>query len=243
MPGKAAFLALFLLLATGSAREALSQAAGACPTPTGPPAVAVDLRFREPEIVHSVASVDFEPTGAPLPAGHREVGQARLGSRIDFDIQVASGRDHEGRLCYLLRRIRVAIEARPMVHVGREFPVGSCPYRVIMAHEARHIAIHRDVLGRLAQAIEQKLPSAPTLLGRGRARDATAVKADVEARVMAEIGRIKAPLQAEADRRNAALDSRENYRAEVAKCAPAEWQGATAKARSHARDFAPEPPR
>ncbi|HWJ94624.1 MAG TPA: hypothetical protein VNT33_07855 [Telluria sp.] len=55
-------------------------------------------------------------------------------------------------------RIVVELSYQPIdVYVAREFNLYSCPYRVVYAHEMKHVAIYREALPTLQQKVEQKL--------------------------------------------------------------------------------------
>lgn len=45
------------------------------------------------------------------------------------------------------------IKTEPVIYVAREFPVDSCAYRVVLAHERQHYLYDREVLGALAREI------------------------------------------------------------------------------------------
>ncbi len=79
---------------------------------------------------------------------------------------------HNGQVCAMPTRIRVSLSlGRIDVYLARELRRGSCPYRVTLAHENRHVAYHRRGLRRLAALLRRELrTSAERLHGKGTDR-------------------------------------------------------------------------
>ncbi len=77
-----------------------------------------------------------------------------------------------GQVCATPTRIRISLSlGRIEVYLARELRRGSCPYRITLAHENRHVAYHRRGLRRLAALLRRELStSAEHLHGKGTDR-------------------------------------------------------------------------
>lgn len=82
--------------------------------------------------------------------------------------------EHSGYEC-IAPRIEARLTYLPVVvYVSREFPVGSCAYREVLAHEMRHLEIYQHFLPkaeqRVREALEQRFDGRPLYAPIGKAQ-------------------------------------------------------------------------
>ncbi len=127
------------------------------------------------------------------------------------------------RGCYALSRLVVNIVAGPVrIFVASELDPGSCPYRVTLSHEDKHVEVFREAAENLLAELEndmrvpsmrQAIPAETIQVAVERFRQAINVL----------VGDARRRVDAEPTRQNGALDTRSAYRAEQDKCPMREW--------------------
>lgn len=125
-----------------------------------------------------------------------------------------------GRFCMALKEVNASWRlSRLDVDIVREQPPGSCPYRVVMEHENRHVAYAQSLFVSHAENIQARLvqlvgENRPLLLNMPLAQ----AKIVFRDRLMAGMQPVLAAFDQALARANAAIDTPENYRLETAKC-------------------------
>ena len=183
------------------------------------------------ELILDVGKVtyDFTQSSEKLAVMRREAGdgdpagrqagmtRTRLGYEIHADIHV---RGNPGAFCGHLQHVRVSVGWREIeVFVNRRYGESSCAHRATLAHENEHVLAHRaalrDAEPELGTRIGAAAATAPTL----RAATVEEVRAAHLQRLEAVLKELAAAINRDAERRNAALDTAENYRVVSKRCA------------------------
>ncbi len=183
---------------------------------TQPPQVVVTVDAGEIAYIHDRNRKGIAALGNMGPA--RLINglshfQARRNTRYAYRL-VQQG----GRICAMPTRIDISLSlGRIDVYLARELRRGSCAYRVTLAHENRHVAIHRRGQERLAALLRRALSaSAARLHGSGsNRRQAGAALGRAIERVIAPLAARTAAITAAFDRD---LDSPATRRQEARRC-------------------------
>jgi hypothetical protein len=212
-------IVLALLLTTVAARAA------DCPV-TSPADLSAGIEWQEPQLVHDQPS-DALPAsrrgGAGFPgANRRKLGSTESSLLVRTRLVVSELAADRG--CYALSRLVVNIVAGPVrIFVASELDPESCPYRVTLAHEEKHLAVFRDAAEDLLAELEQDM-RAPSLRQSIAAEDIQVAVERFRQAVNIVVGDARRRVDAEATRRNGALDTRSAYRAEQDKCPMRDWR-------------------
>lgn len=131
------------------------------------------------------------------------LGLTHTDARIDIRAGGRLLQDRASGYECIAPRIEVSLTYLPIVvYVSREFPVGTCSYREVMAHEMRHLKTYQDFL-----------PQAETRVRAALARRFAGKP------LYARIGQAQAALQREIDRSWMPFIKREMARVEVLQAA------------------------
>lgn len=215
------FAIAVLLLSAGLA----GRADAACGS-AAPPDISVTAATPDATVSHALSSDEIpkvmrkhNPHGSH--SAIRQVGATAFTLNLERRLAVATlpGRSD----CFRLSGLEISLEIVKLdVYVARELKPGSCPYRVTMAHEQRHVAIYRGGVGELRTELEAVLRRSALLgpipakdINQAMSRYVTAVDT-----VVADARRKKNEAMARA---NGLLDTPASYRAEHAKCPAREW--------------------
>lgn len=110
------------------------------------------------------------------------------------------------------------------VYVSDQYPEGSCPYRVILAHENRHVAINQRVLAKYVVLMRRALLKDRTIPTRDRPLEAYSFEGGQKV-IADRVERVIQPLydryKNEVIRENHKIDTPASYRRTQAKCS--EW--------------------
>lgn len=122
-----------------------------------------------------------------------------------------------GSNCIWLRTIEIKLAVPEVtVYVASEYQPGNCEYNAVLAHENEHVRINAEVMTVRARTLEMALKGAVGKLAP------LVSKLEPQAAVEKELGglvqRNLAELNAERDRRNAAIDSDHSYGTVARKC-------------------------
>jgi hypothetical protein len=124
-----------------------------------------------------------------------------------------------GGTCVYLEKVIATFGLRDItVHVAAEFQPGTCEYKTVLDHENQHVAINKGVLQEVAPQVRLSLER---LLGEERPMFST----DPERATRVLLDQLTQGMQpmvdgfeSELDRRNAGIDTTQNYEATAALC-------------------------
>ena len=126
--------------------------------PNAPYDVNVTIKFPTPRIDHSRSIAQL---GKISGLGHNTRALGLM--KPDFVIETrprAQGLPVGDKFCFWITGFDVNLRYRRLdVFVAKEYPVGSCPYRVILAHEREHVRVARKNLEEYAPRIRRALTS------------------------------------------------------------------------------------
>jgi hypothetical protein len=212
-------------LAAGLVLGAASAEAASCPVSDRPVSVDLTTRFDTARVDHTKSREDidrlFQETHgrATIPMNGGAVGLTVTRSEFRFNARTRISPQRDGTYCVYLRTVEAQMnQVNTVVYINRDYPKGSCNYRVTYEHEKMHVGVYyftqKDYAPRVKHALERLVrsvnPRAASSLEAARSLHAKAINAGI-ADLLAE-------LEAERRRRNAALDTPENYARERAKC-------------------------
>lgn len=104
------------------------------------------------------------------------------------------------------------IDPSPYFWVAEELPSGSCIEMELIAHENKHVAVYREVYGAFpSQAyglVQAAIADYPTLMNQG---GAVLLRSTIENRINGALAPLLGRLADEANARNRAIDSFEEY--------------------------------
>ena len=91
--------------------------------------------------------------------GFRVLGMTEIdvqsGMRLEF-----KGQPTQGVLCVQVTKVTASFGLqRHYVHVPREYPRGSCQYKVVMRHEMAHVDVNRRTVRKYAEILKNELRS------------------------------------------------------------------------------------
>lgn len=199
--------------------------AQSCPGRDRPVEVTLDAPFEPARVNHSlpIERIDalFRQTNgdATVRGAERAVGLTRTSSEFRFETRTEAFQRADGRFCVYLRRLDARLaQVDTTIYVAREYPRDSCNYSVIYEHEKIHVGIyyftHQDYAERLQALLRRLVQGVNPRIVNTRAEARRAHAQAIEAGVA---GLLDA-MEAERKRKNAALDSPQNYARERAKC-------------------------
>ena len=134
--------------------------------------------FPQPRINHSLSIAQL---GKLSGLGHntRTLGLMKPDLIIETRPR-AQGLKVGDKFCFWITGFDVNLRYRRVdVFVAKEYPVGSCPYRAILAHEREHVRVSKRNLEEYAPRIRQALTSLLIPTGRDPALVASAAEARV----------------------------------------------------------------
>ena len=206
--------------------------APAAPAPAVPPPAAPDLYnlVLRPGAVPSTPDHSASSPGPGGAAANRAgYTSATLGAHAnaDWDNLPANA---SGQIGLFVTRVNVEYTLDPItVAVSSDYAVGSCPYRVTLAHELEHAAAYLRIFTAARDSLRAALVAVPTptrAAPRWVAPAAAGAEQDAWAAAFrAAVGRHRASVRAEMDADRDRRDAPSSYAAVYARCPAGEWQG------------------
>lgn len=125
-----------------------------------------------------------------------------------------------GRYCAVLTQANLFIGFKDIdVYVSNKYPQGSCEYNSILNHENTHVSIFRDTLYNHSSGIERALRQNAPKIGAVYLRSANGAANKIQQLLDAKIRPLFTRLDQDLSKRNARIDTKENYRREQSLCA------------------------
>ena len=214
--------ALAAVLVLAQASSALARDCPVVPVPD----FSASIDWLEPELIENVASDDLPASGngrRGFPgADRRKLGSTESSLLVRTSLIVSELDADRG--CFALSELDVQIVAGPVkVYVASELDSDSCPYRVTLAHEDRHVEVFRDAADALLDQLQGDM-AAPSLRQSIPGKDIKVAVEIFSQAINVVVGDARRKVDAQAKRRNAALDTRSSYRAEQDKCPIRDWR-------------------
>lgn len=194
-----------------------------CVAPRNLPPLQIDIQVRQPVIVYHH---DVDLFGLPKLKNHSErpppgqviLGLTMINRQMAAQYQVASVRLADGRVCIWVGRIDAVLGSPQMnVYVAEEYAPDTCEYRVVLDHENTHVRFNLETLRDWAPTIKAALVEAarrkfPAIFPRPPS------EADLNDYLLANMEDTFQLMGEDMARRNATIDTPENYRRTAALC-------------------------
>ncbi|WP_051340222.1 hypothetical protein [Azospirillum halopraeferens] len=208
-----------------------SAAAAACWLAAAAPAVAQAdgcPAFERPQVSVSLTNAplrrDFTrtiqqlariPGRAPGPAGSGSghiLGLAHAVFQQTYDIAVSYGQLGDGAYCGALASVSVTFGTQErVVYVARELPRGSCIHREVLDHEMQHVAVDDALMEEYLAIIRRRVAAVAAQTGTVRSRSRQQVMTTLRRPIDAEMRTILDEFTRERDRRQAGVDTVDEY--------------------------------
>lgn len=203
------------LISIAAAFTFLASAGAAAQCPLEPGSVVTSIEKMPVSIVYHFDRNTQEITrlGGTVPAsgGYRNIGLTIPKVNYRLSVQGSVAQAGGAWYCAVLTKGTVTLSVPSLdVYVTNEYRQGSCLHQAVLTHELKHVAILRDTLEELSDAMAGVLANATTLAGVGTGRTRDAALNELKDRVQAHLKPLFGAWKAEYDRRSAALDQAES---------------------------------
>jgi hypothetical protein len=152
------FLTLALSVAQGPWLSAPAKAEDSCAEETGERYRAeVEIDTPRPRLDHSRYRAEL--TQGFHGGGGRILGVHASGIRVTYAADFAT-EPYDSGYCFWVRSVKVRLSYQaPDIYIAKNYPVGSCQYQAILAHELTHEAVARKVMKLYAPRFDEALIS------------------------------------------------------------------------------------
>ncbi|AWU93377.1 hypothetical protein [Azospirillum ramasamyi] len=204
-----------LLAALPTASPAAAQSNGCSGFPTTKLVLDSVLAPIQRDDAPTIAQLTRLPGRTPGPAGSAGghvlgLTQARYGEQSQISALFKQMGD--GTYCAAASTVTISFGFQQrIVHVASEIPANSCLHGEVLAHEMRHVAVDeallREMMPQIRSSLEQVVDGMAPVRSRSQAQAMAAIRRPLESamrRIMREFGR-------ERDRRQAQVDTVEEY--------------------------------
>jgi hypothetical protein len=180
----------------------------------------------QPLYFHNLSTAQIEGLQTSVKFTSRNLQEPGLTSAeqsLDTSYQCgALENTHTHRLCVWADSVEVDFSYTKMdVYISSQYPEGSCPYRVILAHENQHVAINQRVLKKYLALMKRAIRRDRSIPTKDRPILAGSFKEGQDI-IAARIARIIQPLYGRYKREvlgeNRKIDTMRNYRRIQAQC-------------------------
>jgi hypothetical protein len=126
-------------------------------------------------------------------------------------------------MCFSYSNIEIDIDLQPVIFIASEWPEGACR-NAILEHEQKHIRVDREVMNEFAQKIGASVQQAVDAIGAVgpvNAAQADQTREFMKQHIQSAVQSLELPLYTEMRRRQADVDSLEEYQRVGGICGPA----------------------
>jgi hypothetical protein len=152
--------------------------------PNAPYDINVKIEFPEPRIDHTHSIAEL---GKISGLGHNVRALGLMKPELVIETRPRARLLPVGDMfCFWITRFDVSLRYRSVdVFVAKEYPVGSCPYNAILAHEREHVGVSRRNLKKFAPRVRRTLTSLRIPTGKAPAMVVSAKQARKEVKAIA----------------------------------------------------------
>ena len=222
--GRSGIRLLVLLVLAEMVLAAAPALANSCGPPPEKPSYELELQPGEPDYDHShnargIKAIVDKRQGYVAGNGHLHLGLSLAELFLSYETELFFWEPQGVGYCVALKQAKVTVGYnRARVLINRDYPEGSCEYDVIRTHEEAHVRINQEILAeyepQFHTALKRLLKNRKTIFKtRKKGAEAAYIKA-----VKRALKPVMDALSAERDRRQARLDTPENYLRERQKC-------------------------
>jgi len=215
-------LALVLGLAAAIGSSA-AWAQATCPVPRNLPPLQIDVKVVEPNVTyhHDVDLFGLQKVGHVSerpPEGSIRLGVTQISDSIRYSFVTANLPLRDGRVCVWLTQVTASLGDSVMnVFVAGDYAPDTCEYKVILNHENTHVRFNIETLrdwmptvrAELVEAAKKRFP----VIFPGTPTDR-----QLSDQLLDNMHNVFALMNEDMAKRNATIDTPENYRREHAKC-------------------------
>jgi TPR repeat protein len=147
--------------------------------------VNVEIEFPEPRIDHTHSIAEL---GRISGLGHNVRALGLMKPELVIETRPrAQGLPSGDKFCFWITGFDVSLRYRSVdVFVAKEYPVGSCPYKAILAHEREHVSVSRKNLEEFAPRVRRTLKSMRIPTGQAPAMVVSAKQARKEVKAISD---------------------------------------------------------
>ncbi len=149
--------------------------------------------------------------------------QSSFQSRISGKFSTKTNHN-TGMRCVYLTHVKVLIEGKLTVYIGREFVKNRCAFNNLREHEKLHVAIWqekvRKYLPDMREAIHKEARMIRPVMTKGKSEE---IFKRITDRLTNRMRTIRIAMNREEQREQKALDTPQSYRALERKCKPNDW--------------------
>jgi hypothetical protein len=150
--------------------------------------------------------------GATLKADHLPLGAMEANIKTSFNMGTAQIRLSNGQGCVAITSAQITLTfANPTIYMARELPRGSCIYREVLAHENRHVAVDKQLSSEYEYNLRNRVEAELRTIGILRGNSVEHASSQLQTLVQARLQPIFAEFIAERERRQALVDSADEY--------------------------------
>ena len=183
----------------------------------------VRFAVEEPRLIYRhdldlVGLSNYTNTFERAPRGAIVLGLTRRNDPLSLELQTLQTPSTDGRICYWVTELDARLGgADQEVYVAGNYAPGTCEYQTVLDHESTHVAINQEVLRAYVPILGQALRGAVRQRFPVISRD-PGLADRMSEMLMASVEPVYDQMIAELRRRNAAIDTPENYRRTSALC-------------------------
>lgn len=191
--------------------------AGGCPPYVNVP-INVTAVFEEPRLDNRVGLADIQGIAAdatrsiPHTAKIVTLGFTQYSPILEFSAPLLIRQMRDGNFCSIVQHVDARIGYRDsVVYVAREFPQGSCAFNHVLEHEAKHIAVNRQLLEEFSRIAQSRLTQFMQQYGATRVASAAHAEQQLQRNINVILQEISTEMLAENQRRQQIIDSPQEY--------------------------------
>lgn len=203
----------------------LILASGAPTCPERPPIVTfkTDVKKTEYSREKDVSQItqDFSLNGGQVGDNSVVRGTTTPQIKLNYKIKPKILKTRSGHLCGYAQKVDIVLTASPIIHSANDYEYGSCEYREIIKHENEHVQISKDLIRDYQIRVKKDLTERIRDISGHRAIDASKAQElsfAINQATVAVIIEIENELRTEHSRRQAAIDTPENYAEIQSRC-------------------------
>ncbi|NQZ15005.1 MAG: hypothetical protein HRT94_09315 [Alphaproteobacteria bacterium] len=146
-------------------------------------------------------------------------GQIQLAQQTEFMQEMY---DHVGYGCVYIKKIDVKIHIDPTIYIASEYKQGSCKHRQIKKHEKKHVREDQLVVNKYADLVGKDLKAILNAggysFGPYKISELLPVQKRLQDKLEQAVKARHAEMQEERQKRQQAIDSKEEYESIAAAC-------------------------
>jgi len=200
----------------------------ACNVAPQVPDISVDLNVTQPGIDHSLVRQELRRfdinTVSPYGPGAMVHVNGLMRGAISLETQSALAWQHLSNgenNCFWFNNVKIVLRLNPTIYLAREIPENTCLYREVLQHEYKHFNTDVQLAQDYRATLKSELTSFVTrmgVLGPYPMQMQASAQGELGRRLEQAISAVNERMKAERMRRQALIDTREEYERVAASC-------------------------